>query len=170
MTCRARTVPYLLERRVRLHESVGVSAADVDANQLPRKDVAGTIKPADIRVARGGQSSVRTLAAAAAAAVATVAAAASVAGASAARSNGWTPNETFIALPVSQLSIDAPLPGSSCQLHTDGLRVSLLLKRTFLHCEMVLLPRLSVPRRSREGPTKNAPKIFTNAGARPYWR
>lgn len=62
-------LPYLLERRVGLHESVGVRASDIDTNQLPREDVAGTVKSADVRVARGGQSPVRTLAAHAASVV-----------------------------------------------------------------------------------------------------
>lgn len=52
---------HLFERSIRLHESVGVRASDVNANQLPRENIAGAVEPPDVRVTRSGQGSVRAL-------------------------------------------------------------------------------------------------------------
>lgn len=51
----------LVERCVRLHEGVGVGASDVDADKLPRQDVAGAVKSPNVRVSRRGERSVGAL-------------------------------------------------------------------------------------------------------------
>lgn len=53
--------PNLIERCVGLHERVGVRASDIDADHLPRQDVARGVETPYVRVSRGREPPIWSL-------------------------------------------------------------------------------------------------------------